>query len=70
MKNLQINDLDRHFRPLHEELSAATQRVLGSGWYILGPEVKEFEKELYLNSGTDNDDEREDGNASIYDIIA
>ncbi len=52
MKNLQINDLDRHFRPLHEELSAATQRVLGSGWYILGPEVKEFEKEFRVCSGT------------------
>ncbi|MEX2015862.1 MAG: DegT/DnrJ/EryC1/StrS family aminotransferase [Candidatus Hydrogenedentales bacterium] len=40
---IPFNDL----RPLQElladELRAATERVLQSGWYILGPEVEEFE---------------------------
>jgi dTDP-4-amino-4,6-dideoxygalactose transaminase len=52
MKNLPINDLDRHFKPLHAELTDATQRVLGRGWYILGPEVQEFEREFGACSGT------------------
>jgi dTDP-4-amino-4,6-dideoxygalactose transaminase len=52
MKNLPINDLDRHFKPLREELASATQRVLERGWYILGPEVQEFEREFRDCSGT------------------
>lgn len=52
MQNLPINDLDRHFKPLHAELADATQRVLGRGWYILGPEVQEFEREFRACSGT------------------
>lgn len=37
-----------NLKPLHaqlaEELESATQRVLKSGWYILGPEVEAFER--------------------------
>lgn len=37
-----------NLKPLHEqlkdELHAATERVLNSGWYILGPELEAFEK--------------------------
>jgi dTDP-3-amino-3,4,6-trideoxy-alpha-D-glucose transaminase len=39
---IPFNDL----KPLHgllaEELEAAALRVLGSGWYILGPELEEW----------------------------
>ena len=38
-----INDLARHIEPLKRELEAAVTTVLGSGWYILGPKVNEFE---------------------------
>lgn len=31
---------------LHDELIAATDRVLRSGWYVLGPEVDAFEREF------------------------
>ncbi len=46
MKNLLINDLDRHFKPLRDELTDVTGRVLERGWYVLGPEVKAFESEF------------------------
>ena len=38
-----INDLARHIEPMKRELQAAVTEVLGSGWYILGPKVGEFE---------------------------
>jgi dTDP-4-amino-4,6-dideoxygalactose transaminase len=41
-----INDLGRHTQPLQAKLSAAIERVLRSGWFVLGPEVKAFEEEF------------------------
>src|SRR5258705_7493176 len=38
-----MNDLAAHNASLAAELSAAVMRVLDSGWYILGKEVKAFE---------------------------
>lgn len=39
-----------NLHPLHallaDELNTATQRVLNSGWFILGPEVEAFEREF------------------------
>lgn len=43
---IPINDLKRHHAPLAGELAAAVDRVLSSGWYILGPEVEAFEAEF------------------------
>ena len=43
---LLINDLGRHSAALAADLHAATQRVVDSGWYVLGPEVRAFEQEL------------------------
>lgn len=34
-----------------DELNAATRRVIDSGWYILGPEVKAFEEEFAAWNG-------------------
>lgn len=41
-----INDLNRHVRPIQTALNAAIERVLHSGWFVLGPEVNAFEKEF------------------------
>lgn len=38
-----VNDLERHNRPILPELEEAARAVLGGGWYILGPRVREFE---------------------------
>ena len=38
-------DVQAAFQELSQEVSAATQRVLESGWYIGGPEVEAFERE-------------------------
>ncbi|MDD2915787.1 MAG: DegT/DnrJ/EryC1/StrS family aminotransferase [Gallionella sp.] len=46
-----INDLNRHTRPMQTELSAAIERVLHSGWFVLGPEVKAFEAEFAAYCG-------------------
>jgi len=43
---IPLNDLKRHHQPLASELTAAVNRVLSSGWYILGPEVEAFEDEF------------------------
>lgn len=41
-----FGDLRRQNAALRDELAAAMQRVLDSGWYILGPEVAAFEAEF------------------------
>lgn len=48
-----INDLGRHTLSLQDELGAAVDRVLRSGWFVLGPEVAAFEKEFsdYCGAG-------------------
>ncbi len=44
---MKIPFLDLHaaYRELKSEIDAAIERVLNSGWYILGPEVEAFEAE-------------------------
>lgn len=56
-------DLKREYHEVKEEIDEAVQRVLESGWFILGKELEQFEEEFarYLgvehvigvNSGTD-----------------
>ena len=46
-----FNDLKRLHDLLADELNAAVQRVLMSGWYILGPELEAFEAELAAYHG-------------------
>lgn len=41
-----INDLSRHTQSLQTELGAAIERVLRSGRFVLGTEVKAFEEEF------------------------
>ena len=51
---IPFNDL----KPLHgllaKELEAAAMRVLGSGWYILGPELEAFEQAFAAYHGMDH----------------
>ena len=60
---VKCNVLDRQYKMFEKEYDAAALRVLKSGWYILGNEVKQFEDEFKkhvnskfcvgLNSGLD-----------------
>ncbi len=44
MISVPFGDLKRQYRPIKLELDAAALRVLESGWYVLGPEVRAFEE--------------------------
>src|SRR5262245_23099505 len=39
-----MNDFKAEPRELHEQMLAATRRVIESGWYVLGNECKTFEQ--------------------------
>lgn len=41
---IPVNDLHRRMRPLQTSLARAVTQVLESGWFILGPSVKQFEQ--------------------------
>jgi dTDP-4-amino-4,6-dideoxygalactose transaminase len=45
-------DFGPHVSALRPEIDAAIARVLDSGWFILGPEVDAFERELAAQLGT------------------
>ena len=61
--NIKCNVLDRQFNMYQKEYEDAALRVLRSGWYVLGNEVRQFEEEFAsftgrkycvgLNSGLD-----------------
>jgi len=51
MKFLDLKKVNDSFEP---ELTQAIQRVLTSGWYLLGEEVNAFEKEFSAYCGTSN----------------
>ncbi len=60
---LKFNDLQQHYLANQAGFKTAIERVLKSGWFILGPELKAFEEEFAkflevksavgVNSGTD-----------------
>ncbi len=41
-----INELNRHIEPISSEIEKAVSRVITSGWFVLGQEVKAFESEF------------------------
>lgn len=51
MEKIMPNRLDRGFFQYQEEFEAKALEVLRSGWYILGNEVKSFEKEFANYTG-------------------
>src|SRR3954465_12440447 len=46
MANIPFGDLKRQYESIKPELDEVAARVLASGWYILGPEVRAFEVEF------------------------
>lgn len=48
---VKCNVLDRQFQMYQQEYEEAALRVLRSGWYILGNEVKQFEEEFAAYTG-------------------
>lgn len=46
MMKIPLVDLQAEYKALQHELDAAANRVLASGWYILGREVAAFEEEF------------------------
>ena len=46
MATIPFGDLRRQYESIKAELDEAAARVLASGWYILGPEVRAFEAEF------------------------
>ena len=49
---IKCNVLDRQFQMYQQEYEEAALRVLRSGWYILGNEVKQFEEEFAAYVGS------------------
>jgi dTDP-3-amino-3,4,6-trideoxy-alpha-D-glucose transaminase len=47
-KGVPFNDLGLSGSSVENDVRAALERVVASGWYILGPEVESFEKEIAL----------------------
>ena len=52
MDKIMPNNLKRGFEQYQEEFEKKAIEVLRSGWYILGNEVKEFEKEFAAYTGS------------------
>ena len=48
---LPFLDLKAPYAELRSEIDAAVQRVLASGWYVLGPEIDDFEAEFSAYCG-------------------
>ena len=51
MSRIPFLDVGRTYHELKEEIDAAVQRVLNSGWYILGEELEAFEAEFAAYCG-------------------
>ena len=51
-QRIPLNDPKRQYEALKPRLDEAMERVLTSGWYILGPEVEAFEHEFAAFCGT------------------
>jgi len=50
--NIPLVDLKAQYNSMKDEIDAAIQRVVRSGQFILGPEVKAFEDEMAVYCGT------------------
>ena len=46
MAKISINDLHRHSTGVRPQLRQALERVLASGWFVLGQECSSFESEF------------------------
>ena len=53
-EEIQANRLDRGYERYKEEFNNKALEVLNSGWYVLGEEVKGFEREFARYLGVEN----------------
>lgn len=53
-KHIPFLDMKSPYHELRDELDAAYKRVMNSGWYILGNEVSQFEKEFSEYCGVEH----------------
>ncbi len=53
-KPVPLNDLGRGNSAIQGDLQAAADRVLSSGWYVLGPELRAFEAHFATYCGTED----------------
>jgi dTDP-4-amino-4,6-dideoxygalactose transaminase len=51
---IPFNDLGRYTREVGSGIGAATQRVIESGWFLLGPETERFEQAFAIACGADH----------------
>jgi len=51
MAKVQIVDLASHYNAIKNEIDEAVMKVLSSGYFVLGPNVKSFEEELSAYTG-------------------
>lgn len=51
MNGIPFLDVGRTYRELKDEIDSAVQRVLSSGWYVLGEELEAFEAEFAAYCG-------------------
>ncbi len=61
-----FGDLKRHTASVQRELDEAAARVIGSGWYVLGPEVRAFEQEFAAYCGVNHCVTVANGTEALY----
>jgi dTDP-4-amino-4,6-dideoxygalactose transaminase len=64
--SVPFGDLKRQHDLLREEIELAIQRVVASGWYILGPETRAFEEEFAAFCGVSQAVGVGNGTEAIY----
>lgn len=68
--HVPFGNLKRQHADLHAALSRVMERVLVSGWYILGTEVQSFEQEFAAYCGTDDCVGVANGTDALYLALA
>lgn len=54
LEAIPVNSLSRHIEPLKDALAAAAVEVVGSGYYVLGPNVRAFETAFAAYCGVEH----------------
>jgi len=54
LEAIPVNSLSRHIEPLKDALAAAATEVVGSGYYVLGPNVRAFESAFATYCGVEH----------------
>jgi dTDP-4-amino-4,6-dideoxygalactose transaminase len=70
MTTVPFGDLKRQYEAIKPELDEAAARVLASGWYILGPEVRAFEQEFAAFCGVRHAVGVANGTEALYLAVA